>query len=112
MDADNLVKLFEAMHISDQPPASGGSSDVVTIVRPTSLMLSTTPDHDQLWASSVPCVVGAKVLGASGITSQNGGQIRLESHRIHSKIKELAQKLLTNDTATRLLRDSKLALQD
>ncbi|KAI0190543.1 hypothetical protein F4808DRAFT_465646 [Astrocystis sublimbata] len=70
------------------------------------------PDNDQLWASSVPRVLGAKVPETSGITSQHSGQTGLESHNTHLKIKKIAQRLLTKDTASQLLRNSKLALQD
>lgn len=111
-DVDNLVRLFEAMHISDQPPGSGVGGDVVMIDRPTSPMLSTIPGDDQLWALSVPRIVGAKVPETPGITSQHSSQTGLESYKIHLKIKIMAQRLLTNDTASQLLRDSKLALQD
>ncbi len=112
MDVDNLVKLFEAMHISDQPPGSSISGDVVIVDRPTSPMLSTMPDDDQLWVSSVPRVVGAEVSETPGIISRHSAPIGPESHETLKKIKGLAQKLLTNDTASRLICDSKIALQD
>ena len=112
MDVDNLVKLFEAMHISDQPPGSSISGDIVIVDRPISPMLSTMPDDDQLWVSSVPRVVGAEVSETPGIISQHSARIGPESHEIPKKIKRLAQKLLTNDTASRLICDSKIALQD
>ncbi len=75
MNVDNLVKLFEAMHISDQPPGSSVSGDVVMVDRPTSPVLSTMPNDSQLWAASVPRVVGAEVSETPGIISQHSDLI-------------------------------------
>ncbi|KAJ3558768.1 hypothetical protein NPX13_g9645 [Xylaria arbuscula] len=112
MDIDNLIKSFENMHISDQPMGSRESIDTIMVDRPTSPILYTIPDDNQLGVSKVPRVISAGVPVTPGILPHGSALIRLDSYNTSREIPRLAHKLLTNYTVNRLIYDSEVALRD